>query len=157
MSATSFTYTQTGEPHTRRRVEILARHPGIRALAGHDPNTAWVTLFVVIAQLGLAFAVSTQPWWVIAGVAYLAGAVLMHWLAMAIHESSHNLVFRSRMTNKAIALFANIPCVIWALLMAGRFDTLAARCEPLEGAASAEAIEAVLRERTRSAAVAAPA
>ncbi len=119
-----FETTHTGEPHARRRRGILAKHPEIRTLMGHDSKTAWITVGVVAAQLVLAWLVgrlaSADSWlasgWVILPLSYLVGAVLTHWLAMTIHETTHNLAFRTRAANIALSLVANVsmvfPCAI---------------------------------------------
>lgn len=108
------------EPHARRRREILARHPEIRALFGHDPRTAAITYAVVAGQLGIAFlfqhlANAGSRWssfWVIALVAYAVGAFAAKWSGVAIHESSHNLVYRTTRQNLLFSFIANIPVLV---------------------------------------------
>jgi len=100
------------EMHARRRREILRAHPEIRKLFGIDRNIAWVTLAVVCAQLATTYAVvRADRWWLTIVVAYFVGSILNHWLAMSIHETSHDLAFRSKLANKLLALFANGPFV----------------------------------------------
>jgi len=112
-----FETTATGEPHARRRKELLERHPGVRALFGYDRRTAWVTAGVVVAQLSLAWAFGWEArstgarWWLVVA-AYAVGAPLSHWLMMAIHETSHRLALRTARGNTALALFANLPLVL---------------------------------------------
>jgi sphingolipid 4-desaturase/C4-monooxygenase len=108
------------EPHARRRREILAEHPEIRALFGHDPRTALVTYAVVAGQLGIAFAFQRladrgSAWasfWIIAVVAYVVGAFAAKWSGVAIHESSHNLVYRTTRQNLLFSFVANIPVLV---------------------------------------------
>lgn len=115
-----FQEVKTGEPHRLRRKPILAAHPEIRKLFGHDKRTAYVTFAVVVAQLGIAAlltaALDDQPGWprliVLTGAALLFGAVLNHWLAMSIHEATHNLAAPTRAQNIALSLFANVPMVL---------------------------------------------
>ena len=119
MQTGRFTYSRSGEPHLRRRLEILSRHPEIRQLQGYDTRTVWITLAVVVAQLALAALVAREVhalqggWsWALLGLAaYLPGAILNHWLAMTVHETSHNLALATPAQNKALALFANFPIV----------------------------------------------
>ncbi len=115
-----FTEVRTGEPHRRRRMEILRDHPQLRALFGHDARTAWVTLAVVVAQLTCALAVQrfTAACPLLAGLAAAAvaavavGALFNHWLAMSIYETSRNLALRTPGQNIALVLFANLPMVV---------------------------------------------
>ncbi len=116
----NFEWTEAGEPHGRRRKELLARQPEIRALFGYDRRTAWVTFAVVLAQLLLAAAFGWQHqtggaagrWWAVLLGSCLIGAPLTHWLAMAIHETSHRLAARTAWANTAIALIANTAMVL---------------------------------------------
>lgn len=107
----SFTYSPTGEPHHRRRAEILEKHPEIRRLFGRDIRPLFVTIAIVAAQLGLAAALNTASIWLILPAAYFVGSILNHWAAMTVHECSHNLVMRTVNGNRWLALFANIPFV----------------------------------------------
>ena len=110
----SFARTTTGEPHARRRRELLARYPQIRRLAGFDRSTAVVTVVVAAAQLAIAGAAAHAHlrWWILVGLAYVVGAPLTHWLSMAIHETSHKLAARTRRANELVALVANLPMVL---------------------------------------------
>ena len=115
-----FTKTKKGEPHYERRRFIMKKYPQIRSLMGHDTRTAWVTIAVVILQLALAwgFALLAAQGSVFAHpiamvvYAYAFGAILTHWLSMTIHETSHDLAFKSHRANQALALLANIPMLV---------------------------------------------
>ncbi len=111
MTHARFTHVHTMEPHHRRRVELLAEHPDIRALFGFDRSTIAVTFAVVTAQLVIAWALSAfaAPFWAHAATALLVGSVLSHWAGQAIHETSHQLAARTRLANRALAWFANLP------------------------------------------------
>lgn len=108
------------EPHARRRREILGALPEIRSLFGHDPRTALVTYAVVAGQLGIAYAFQRlsdagSPWgsvWMIALTAYVIGAFAAKWSGVAIHESSHNLVYRTTRQNLLFSFIANIPVLV---------------------------------------------
>jgi sphingolipid delta-4 desaturase len=110
----TFTRTTTGEPHAARRRRLIAAHPEIRALAGFDRRTAWVTLAVSIAQLSIAAIVSRGHLGALAILAlgWMIGAPLTHWLSMAIHETSHRLAARTRHGNSIVAMIANLPMVL---------------------------------------------
>lgn len=113
--------TDEPEQHRGRRQRLLRAHPEIKRLFGTDARTAWVTLAVWIAQLGVAAIASA--WMpalpctsarvvVIVAASYFVGAILSHWLGMTIHETSHDLVFRARWANRWLALFANLPMIV---------------------------------------------
>jgi sphingolipid 4-desaturase/C4-monooxygenase len=92
---------------------LLEKHPEIRALYGYDPKTAWITIGVFAAQLALAAAISRAgSWAALLLTAYFVGAILNHWLAMTIHETSHHLALRTVAQNRWLALFANLPCIV---------------------------------------------
>jgi len=117
------------EPHRHRHHEILRRYPQIRSLYGNDPRTAAITYAVVLAQLGIAvgfqrLADAGAPlgeWWAVAIVAYLAGAFAAKWCGVAIHESSHNLVYRTTRRNLAFAFVANLPVLVPAAAFFRRY------------------------------------
>jgi len=117
------------EPHRRRHHEILRRYPQIRSLYGHDPRTGAITYAVVAAQLGIAYALQRLAdagslfgaWWSIAIAAYAVGAFAAKWSGVAIHESSHNLVYRTTRQNMAFAFFANLPVLVPAAAFFRRY------------------------------------
>ncbi|HUL50415.1 MAG TPA: fatty acid desaturase [Gemmatimonadales bacterium] len=111
-----FAHADTPEPHRARTKEILARHPEIRDLIGHNPTTFFWTVGIVALQYVLAAFVSTRPWWVVFVVAYCAGAFANHALFVMIHECTHRLVFKRKMPNQLTELIANLPmCLPGAL------------------------------------------
>ncbi len=117
-TAPAFVHVQTGEPHAIRRVQILAEHPEIKSLYGYDLRTTWVTIAVVIAQFAIGAGVQSLmafTWLHIAGLialSFFVGAILNHWLAMSIHETSHNLAARTANQNIAVSFLANLPMFI---------------------------------------------
>ena len=87
---------------------MLAAHPELRALAGPMPISAAWTLALVTVQCGLALWLGPTRWYVWLPVAYVAGATIDHALWALIHDSCHNLVFRSRTANRWVAILANL-------------------------------------------------
>jgi sphingolipid delta-4 desaturase len=111
------------EPHRGRGKEILRRHPEVRKLIGFSYATSAVMFAVVAAQLAIAWWVQASQMsylWVVP-LAYVAGGTLNHWSGMGIHEASHNLVARTELANRLIALFANIPIVFPAAMPFRRY------------------------------------
>lgn len=99
------------EPHRERTRALLAAHPEARELCGNTPSSALVVAAVVALQLGLAWLLRDQPWWLVLAVAWLVGAVANHTLWVLIHECAHNLVFEGAAANSWLAILANLPIV----------------------------------------------
>jgi sphingolipid delta-4 desaturase len=106
-----FAVSHEGEPHSRRRRELLKAHPELRTLFGYDPRSAWTIAALVAVQLSLAALVAwtRPPVWAFVLLAWAIGAVFAHWLAMGIHEASHDLCLRSERQNRWLAILANVP------------------------------------------------
>ena len=95
-----------------RTRQILKAHPEIKKLIGQkNPATFWIIVVCVSLMMGLAYAVSNQPWWVVAAAAWFIGAFVAHTLFVCIHEASHNLIFRKPGANMWAAILANLPTV----------------------------------------------
>jgi sphingolipid delta-4 desaturase len=112
VSALDYLRVTYGEPHATRGRQILLAHPELRALAGHHPASAVWTVALVLAQCGLALVVGNRSWIVWLPCAYVIGATIDHGLWALIHDSAHNLMFRSRTANRLIAIVANVPLVV---------------------------------------------
>lgn len=101
------------DPHSARAKRILAEHPEVRGLMGHNPFTAVIAACLVGAQLVLGCSLAvlelSLPWVLL--LAFCVGAHLVHALYAVIHETAHRLVFRSRAANRAVTLLANLPLV----------------------------------------------
>jgi sphingolipid 4-desaturase/C4-monooxygenase len=113
-----------GEPHAGRGRELLAAHPELRALAGHNPMSAVWTVALVAAQIGLALLVGDRRWFVWLPCAYIAGATIDHALWVLIHECSHNLIFRRRTANRLVAIVANLPMVVPGAISFAKYHLL---------------------------------
>ena len=124
-----FTVVDYDEPHRRRRLEILRRRPEVGVLFGFDRRTMWVVFAVVLVHLGAAAAVQhlwsigsvAGSWWAIGLISVFVGAILSHWLAMGIHECSHNLAAKRPVTNRIISLIANLPMIVPAAMSFHRY------------------------------------
>lgn len=106
-----FYWTDTDEPHVARRKMILQKYPEVTKLTGHEPKTKWYVMGVVLLQLGIAYYLRHTPVfsWKFLTLAYVIGATANQAIFLAIHELSHNLLFRKPLHNKLFAVFANIP------------------------------------------------
>jgi sphingolipid delta-4 desaturase len=121
-----FTVTDAPPAHVARAKQVLAAHPGIRALYGRDLGSfAWTVALVALqVAIAVALVVWNAPWWAILVVAYAIGAFVNHALFVLIHDYTHNLVFRSTNANRLGGIFANIPIVFPAAIGFRNFHLL---------------------------------
>jgi sphingolipid delta-4 desaturase len=104
-----FLHSTAAEPHRARVKRLLREHPEIRGLIGNNPMTLWWTVGIVAGQIGIAYLVRNQSWWIVFAAAYLVGAFANHALFVVIHECTHKLVFKKKLGNTLTGLLANIP------------------------------------------------
>lgn len=104
-----FTWKYDDEPHKSRRIEILDKHPEVKELYGHDPYAKYFVILEVALQFVTAYLINDAPWWLMLIVAYAWGGTINHSLSLAIHEISHNHMFKSRLHNTLMGFFANLP------------------------------------------------
>ena len=111
MKRNDFIFSSNPEPHRLRTKQILKQYPGVRKLIGKNPLSFYAIVFLVAAQIALAYVLSSAPWWVIFVVAYFAGAFIDHALFVMIHECAHRLIFKNQVANKLGGILANLPQV----------------------------------------------
>ena len=100
--------------HRQRVRGMLAAHPEIKELFGPTPSTAiWCVVFVAL-QLGLAVALSSQPLWLIALMAYIFGSWINVNLFMLAHECNHDLVFKRKRWNRWFFTVTSLPMALSA-------------------------------------------
>ncbi len=104
-----FTYVTGTEPHRTRTREILKAHPEVKKLITKNPMTFVWILACVSLQIGMAYLVKDQAWWVILAAAWCIGAFPTHTLFVCIHETAHNLVFKKPAMNVLAGIIANFP------------------------------------------------
>ncbi|KAK6203606.1 fatty acid desaturase [Scheffersomyces amazonensis] len=106
-----FYWTKEKEPHFSRRKLILAKHPEVSKLTGYEPKTKWYVIAIVSLQFYLAWYLRNTPIfsWKFIGLAYVFGATANQAMFLAIHELSHNLLFKKPLHNKLFAIFTNLP------------------------------------------------
>jgi sphingolipid 4-desaturase/C4-monooxygenase len=112
------------EPHKARTRALLEAHPEARALLGKDRSTAVWVVAIVGLQIAIAWALRSQPWWVLLPAAYLVGALADHALWTLIHDCTHDLVFRKSRWNKWLQILANLPIVFPAAISFRKFHLL---------------------------------
>ena len=106
-----FYWTDKTAPHSQRRREILQKYPQVKELFGPDIRLAFVTIFLVLLQLAIAYFIGELNFIWLLVAAYFAGATITHILFLAIHEITHNMAFKKQTANNWLAFFANIPIV----------------------------------------------
>ncbi|CAN3356274.1 sphingolipid delta(4)-desaturase [Diutina catenulata] len=106
-----FYWTTEKEAHGKRRQLILKKYPEVKKLTGYEPKTKWWVLAVVATQFACAFWLRNTP--VLSTkfllTAYVIGATANQAIFLAIHELSHNLLFKKPLHNKLFAIFTNMP------------------------------------------------
>eukprot|EP00058_Branchiostoma_floridae_P003051 XP_002588539.1 hypothetical protein BRAFLDRAFT_79493 [Branchiostoma floridae] len=110
VSRTDFEWVYTDEPHATRRKEILAKHPEIKELFGHDPTIVYKVVFMIALQLIACYFVQDVSLPMIILLAYCFGGVINASMMTAIHEISHNLAFgHSRpLHNRILGIVGNV-------------------------------------------------
>jgi sphingolipid delta-4 desaturase len=103
---------------------MLRAHPELRELVGPDPRSFLLCVAVPAAQVALAAWAATLPVWALLALAYVVGAWLSHVCWVLIHESTHNLVARSRVANHVGGLLANVPLLLPAYAGFRKFHLL---------------------------------
>ncbi|ODV68273.1 fatty acid desaturase [Hyphopichia burtonii NRRL Y-1933] len=106
-----FYWTKDLEPHVKRRKLILAKYPEVRKLTGYETKTKWYVMGVVALQVAVAYYLrNVHPFtFKFIALAYVIGATANQAIFLAIHELSHNLLFKKPIHNKLFAIFTNIP------------------------------------------------
>lgn len=106
-----FYWTKHKEPHVIRRKLILAKYPQVTKLCGHEPLTKYICLGVVGLQVLCAYLLRNTSFFSIKYLMtlYVIGATLNQNCFLAIHELSHNLLFRKPLFNRLFAIFVNLP------------------------------------------------
>ncbi len=103
------------QPHPERTRAIMKAHPEIRNLIGRNPYTALIMLFVLTLQTGIAYLMGENHglgfdwWWLSLIIAFGVGAFANHCMYVIIHDATHNLVFTSKVWNRMVAIFADMP------------------------------------------------
>lgn len=108
----NFFRSDESEPHAKRKLEILKKHPEIKKLFGHEPRTKYCVVAVVALQTAVAAYTREWSWPAWLAVIYVVGATANHNLFLAIHELAHNLGAKTPAQNKLIAMVANMPITI---------------------------------------------
>lgn len=104
-------WTKDKEAHAARRKAILKKYPQVTKLTGWEPKTKWYVIGVIALQFLCGYLLrNTSPFsWKFIATAYIIGATANQAIFLAIHELSHNLLFKKPLHNKLFAIFTNMP------------------------------------------------
>jgi sphingolipid delta-4 desaturase len=108
-TSSDFIHVTYAEPHIGRTRQILKTHPELKKLFGNEPTSFFWILGIVALQTVLAYALRSQPFWLVLLTSYVIGAVANHSLFVLIHEATHNLIFRNSNLNRLSGILANFP------------------------------------------------
>lgn len=99
-----------GDPHFVRKQDLLAEHPEIKKLAGHDPRTALYVLAVLACSGSMTGAVQYYDSWTLAILlGFTIGPFIDAAILVAIHELSHNLCTGSIVKDRLLGILVNLP------------------------------------------------
>jgi sphingolipid delta-4 desaturase len=107
-----FLKTSAPRPHPPRKRAILAAHPEVAQLIGHDPITAVITVCVVAGQVaiaGLLGSLGLGYWWLALIAAFCIGAFANHAMFVVIHDACHNAILAKPVWNKWVGILADLP------------------------------------------------
>jgi sphingolipid 4-desaturase/C4-monooxygenase len=91
--------------HSSRSQKILHQYPEIKQYFGNYPPSILAIAFLVALQWLMAWLVRDLSWWQIGAIAFLVGQFILHSLGVFVHESAHNLIFKSKLgSNLALGL-----------------------------------------------------
>ena len=91
---------------------IMKAHPEVKSLMGQDIWTFWITVGVVLAQVGMAALLGHFGigfWWAALIAGWCIGAFANHAMFVVIHDATHNLVFKNVVLNKLCVILADLP------------------------------------------------
>lgn len=113
-----FIWDHTDEPHTTRRRQILAKHPEMKQLMGHDWRIAIQFSIQVAVQIIMAYLVRDCTWIELLVLTYVVSGTLNHSLSVGLHEISHNLAFGAHrpFANRMLGFMANLPMGVPAFI-----------------------------------------
>lgn len=100
------------EPHMKRKLAILKKHPEIKELYGYEWKTKWLAGSYVLIQWITAWFFSKHgpgyDWrWTMVAWAWVVGGYLTQVLGLIIHECSHNLTASTPFRNRLVGFLCN--------------------------------------------------
>ncbi|OWB66234.1 hypothetical protein B5S30_g1570 [[Candida] boidinii] len=106
-----FYWTESIDPHTSRRKEIMKKYPQVTKLCGHVESTKYISVFVVLLQITISYYLKdTFPLSLkFLLLAYFIGGFANQNCFLCIHELSHNLGFKKPIHNKLFSIITNLP------------------------------------------------
>lgn len=118
---TNFHFMDHDEPHYTRRKMILDKHPEMKQLMKLDPSSFWLTIGLVIFQVGVCYLIQDLSFWPLLLLSYAFGGVMGNAFFVLIHDLTHFTAFRSRKANQITAIIANFGNGIPTAMAFGKF------------------------------------
>ena len=110
-----FAHDDLDDPHLKRKLTILARHPQITWLYTHCKTSSPVGIMAMLVQVVLAYGFgrvwrveTAMEWLVFFAVAFTIGGSMIHLVGIVMHECTHGLVAASLTANKIVGHLINI-------------------------------------------------
>ncbi|EKF36402.1 fatty acid desaturase, putative,sphingolipid delta 4 desaturase, putative [Trypanosoma cruzi marinkellei] len=102
-------WSKSPQPHEMRRKSMLKKYGSqIKELYGPDPWIWRLMTPFIFLQLYLGIRASEMSWPMYLFLAYFVGGTISHATFLAIHETTHNLGFKTREYNDYYAIFLNL-------------------------------------------------
>ena len=96
--------------HSIRREKILYENNNIKKLFGPEWKSKWISLFLLlIPQIYISININKLSLTNYLLISYFIGATITQALFLAIHETSHNLFFKTTKYNKLYSILLNLP------------------------------------------------
>ncbi|KAI9022386.1 fatty acid desaturase-domain-containing protein [Hyaloraphidium curvatum] len=99
------------DPHHARRSRLLAEHPGIKFLEGHDVRTAWYVAALLACSAAMCLA-AHRSWALAVALGVTVGPYVDAGILAAIHELSHNLCTGSIAKDRLLGMLVNLPMLV---------------------------------------------
>jgi sphingolipid delta-4 desaturase len=115
MKQNNFLLRDLHEPHESRHKIMMQKNANqVKQLMGNNPTSfIWIVL-IMFSQYFLAYWVKDFSWYTILILAYWVGAFFSHMLYVFLHEATHNLVFKTTLSNRIVGLMCD-----WFLIFPG--------------------------------------
>mmetsp|Transcript_7048 Transcript_7048/g.10404 ORF Transcript_7048/g.10404 Transcript_7048/m.10404 type:complete len:389 (+) Transcript_7048:105-1271(+) len=103
-----FHWDHSGNPHDRRRAEVLKAHPEVKTLFGIDRMTKYKVAATIFFQVFSIHLLKGAPWYTWAFCCYTICGLINHMVSLSLHEISHNLAFKKVWHNRLLGIISNL-------------------------------------------------
>ena len=107
----SFIHTDQEDFHNIRRKDMLKENPDVRHLMGNKPWTFFFVFFLVVTHIAISLLFVESSFITILLSSFFIGAFFSHALYVLVHETAHNLIFKSELASRFTGLFCDLALV----------------------------------------------